>query len=92
MEELERNLFTDECRRFLATETNVADVGVSGGEEDVRRDQHGNVSRGGRPNLTETTLTRLGKEIRDKLCTKFQNANRERPTQNWFRQNNRFLD
>ncbi len=91
MDELEMSLFDDDCRRFLATETNVGSFGVAGGEDDVRRDAHGNVLRGGRPPTSQVTLTNIGKAIRDKLRNKVQLERRVRPSKNWFRHNNRFI-
>lgn len=91
MDELEKSLFDDECRRFLASETNVGSFGVVGGEQEVQRDADGNVSRGGRPQLSQVQLTNIGKAIRDRLRDKIQSERRERPRQNWFRENNRFM-
>lgn len=91
MEELEKSLFDDECRRFLASETNVGSFGVVGGEQEVRRDADGNVSRGGRPLALDVHLRNIGKEVRDRLRDKILSEGRERPRKNWFRENNRFM-
>lgn len=91
MDELERSLFDDDCRRFLATETNVGSFGVAGGEQEVRRDADGNVSRGGRPRKLDSQLTDMGKRIRNALRDKIRSGGHVRPPTNWFRDNNRFM-
>mmetsp|Transcript_5153 Transcript_5153/g.5681 ORF Transcript_5153/g.5681 Transcript_5153/m.5681 type:complete len:113 (+) Transcript_5153:833-1171(+) len=91
MDELERNLFDDDCRRFLATEMNVGSFGVVGGENEVRRDADGNISRGGRPRIRDSELTKMGKRIRDALRDKIRSGGHVRPPTNWFRNNNRFM-
>lgn len=91
MDELEISLFTDDCRRFLATEMNVGSFGVAGGENEVRRDSEGNISRGGRPRRHDVELTNMGRRIRDALRDKIKSGGHVRPPTNWFRDNNRFM-
>ncbi len=54
----DRDVFDDDCRRYLAThldqyEDEVYDVRVYGGEQDIRRDDDFSPSRGGRPKREE---------------------------------------
>ena len=91
---VERELFDEDCRRFMAEQSCVGtvNVGVHGGEMDVRRGQDGNPVVGGRPTLKEQAVRSEGLSLRQKLKDFIQRQRCERPSSNWFRKNNRVLD
>ena len=62
------------------------------GEMDVRRGQDGNPVVGGRPTSKEQAVRSEGLSVRQKLKDFMQRQRCERPSSNWFRQNNRVLD
>ena len=94
IDDIDKTIFDEDCRRFLAAQSNVGGgaVGVHGGENDIRRDANGNPSLGGRPTNLEAETTREGKTIRDRLKDFFQSQDCTRPPSNWYRENNRVFD
>ena len=89
---MERELFDDDCRRFLSAQSGVGSVGVHGGELDVRRDRQGNPSQGGRPSANEAQSNAEGKSMRKRLKSYMMSQRCERPATNWYRVNNRVMD
>ena len=88
---LDREIFNEDCRRFLAAQSGVG-AGVHGGEEDIRRDADGNPLTGGRPTNVEVSTTQEGRAIRDSLRDYLAAEGAERPASNWYRSNNRVLE
>ena len=88
----EISLFDEDCRRFMAAQSDVCSMGVQGGEDDIRRDANGNPSVGGRPTNAEQITTREGKSIRDSIRDYIASEERIRPPSNWYREKNRVLD
>ena len=64
---MDRDVFDEDCRRFMASQANVGRVGVDGGELELRRDPNGMVSVGGRPTNLDLETTREGKSLRQKI-------------------------
>jgi len=64
MDNVDKCIFDDECRRIFAIEPDIE--GVMGGEFDVRRNADGSILRGGRPTATDAESTAIGKQWRDK--------------------------
>lgn len=91
-DDAEKSLFDEDCRRFLAAQSNIGPIGVQGGEDDIRRDANGNPSVGGRPTNTEAEATREGKSIRESLRDYISSQDGTRPPSNWYRENNRVFD
>ena len=90
---MERDVFDDDCRRFMATQTGViGPVGVHGGETDERRDANGNPLIGGRPRNVDREIMAVGKTMRQGLSDYMSSQELNRPSANWFRQNNRIHD
>ena len=89
---MDRDVFDEDCRRFMASQANVGRVGVDGGELELRRDANGMVSVGGRPTNLDLETTREGKYLREKLRDHINSQDCHRPASNWFRANNRALD
>ena len=92
MGDLDKALFDEDCRRFMARHSNVGPVGVHGGEDDVCRDSDGNPLVGGRPTAVQTQTTNEDKLIRERLKNHVQSQGCVRPTVNWHRENNRMFD
>ena len=88
-ETMERSVFDDDNRRFLAASSSLEVGGVHGGEEDIRRDANGNIHTGGRPTKAETASTAYGRYWRLSICDEIARRKLERPRSNWYRVNNR---
>ena len=91
IDEIEKDLFNDDCRRYLATHSDMLGTGVEGGEDEICRDSNGDLLQGGRPILVESRTTAAGKLIRKKMENNIRFQNCERPRSNWFRESNRIL-
>ena len=92
MDLIDREIFDDECRLFYAVHP-AYDEGVNSGEEDVRRDKDGHVSRGGRPSNTEKNCSNLGKTLRNMLRDEIARQGLIRPQTNYYRERNHmFMD
>lgn len=90
--EMERSIFDEDHRRFMAVYPSIDSVGVHGGEEDTRLDSNGNPLTGGRPTNVDKSVTALGRNVRHALCDDMARKKLVRPKINWFRSNNRVLD
>lgn len=89
----DKSIFDEDCRRFLATQSNVRFVGVHGGEDDIRLDDNGNPYLGGHPtNIEAETTTCEGKAIRENIKEYIAKEECSRPPSNWYRENNRVFD
>jgi hypothetical protein len=69
---LDRSVFDDDCRCYLAThlEKNIGELtegGVHGGEQDVRHDDDFNQDWGGRPKADDADSEAVGRQWRDIL-------------------------
>ncbi len=85
-------IFDDDCRRFYAVNPFQNSEGVYGGEEDVRHNRDGSVSRGGRPVRAETFSTDVGRNWRDKHREEICRQGLMRPNTNWYRIHNRVFE
>jgi hypothetical protein len=65
---LDHDVFDNDCRRFFAANPFLEDIGVRGGEDDVRRNEDGDVSRGGRSLRAESSSADNGRQRRDAIC------------------------
>ena len=92
MEGIEREVFDDDVRRFLAVQPNVDESGVHGGDEDERLDAEGNPLTGGRPYKAEVESKNFGTEFRTQICEDINRKRLIRPKSNWYQVNNRVLD
>ena len=90
--DMEMSIFDEDHRRFMAVYPSIDNIGVHGGEEDVRLDANGNRLSGGRPSKLVTEVRKLGCNIRQTLCDDIARKKLIRPPVNWFRSNNRVLD
>lgn len=86
---LDRSVFDDDCRRFLAVTPSDTEGGVHGGEEDLRLDSNGNMYAGGRPTKDESAATKCGEKLRDELKKSIEDQGLKRPPTNWYKLNNR---
>ena len=84
MSEIERDVFDEYFRRFLAAESGVGRMGVVGGEEYRQV--------GGRPRNSEQVSAQLGCELHDKLRENVVAQDRHRPWANWYRTHVRVLE
>ena len=77
---VDKDIFDEDCRRFLATQLGVGVFGINGGEEDICREADGTPVRGGRPfnNKLQSTKERLEDGVR--------------PPTNWYRDHNRVFE
>jgi hypothetical protein len=89
---IDRAVFDEECRRFYAVNPFIDNVGVDSGECDVRRDEHGNQIRGGRPSRSEQASSAHGKFFRDSQRDEIRRQGLVRPMRNWYRVNNRTFE
>jgi hypothetical protein len=94
---LDRDVFDDDCRRYLAThleqhEDGVYDGGVYGGEQDIRRDENFNQLRGGRPKYDEANSEVVGRRWRENIRDEISRHELIRPHTNWYRSNNRIYE
>jgi len=89
---IDRGVFDDDCRRYLAVNPDIEEGGVHGGEEDTRQDANGNRLVGGRPSNAETLSTKNGRICRDAHCDEIARVRFVRPKSNWYRVNNRVLE
>ena len=85
----ERELFDDECRRFLAVNADMEEGGVHGGESDIQRDANFEPYRGGRPTSAESASEKLGRNWRDAHRDSISAQRLVRPLSNWYRSHNR---
>ena len=91
VEDIERELFSDDCRRFLAVHPTIDDGGVYGGEDDVRLDHNGNPLLGGRPWRAETESKNFGINLRNLVRDDIDRRRLVRPRSNWYQENNRVM-
>ena len=89
LDNFDRDLFEDECRRFF--HENPMDEGVYGGESDCCLDANGNPLRGGRRPRIEVTLAEMGKNWRDEHRDEIARRGLSRPRSNWYRDRNRVV-
>ena len=91
--EIDRAVFDDDCRRFLATilesGDEVFDGGVHGGELEIRRNEDFETLQGGRPKRNEADSEKVGKRFRDSIRDEITRQRLVRPQSNWYRINNR---
>ena len=66
-DQLDKDVFDEDCRRFLQSNMNVSSVGVHGGEEEERIDERGNRLVGGRPLSAETKAREIGMAMRNAI-------------------------
>ncbi|KAL7545061.1 hypothetical protein ACHAWF_014107 [Thalassiosira exigua] len=92
VEEIDRAIFDDDCRRYLANHPDMDEFGVFGGEEDDRLDENGNQHIGGRPTKNEEESRKHGKTVRQALCDQIAAKKLVRPPSNWYRANNRIVE
>ena len=85
-------VFDDDCRRFFSVHPEMDDIGVRGGEEDVQRNEEGEVSRGGRTSRAESHSANFGKQWRDNYRDEIARQHLVRPRSNWYRVNNRMFE
>jgi hypothetical protein len=85
----ERDIFDDDCRRFLAGNSDFTPGGIHGGEEEIQRDANFEPSRGGRPTRSETLSESVGRSARDSLRDSITRQRLIRPLSNWYRSHNR---
>ena len=91
-EEIEREVFDDDVRRFLAVHPNVDDYGVHGGEEDEQFYAEGIPLTGGRPFKAEVESKKIGMEFRKKVSEDIKQKRLTWPRSNWYQVNNLVLD
>ena len=89
---LNRDVFDEDCRRFFAIHPFLEDIGVRGGEDDIQRNQDGEVSRGGGSSRAETCSAHNSKQWRDMIRDEIARQNLVRPRSNWYRVNNCVFD
>ena len=89
---MDRAIFDDDCRRFFAVNPFMDDIGVRGGEDDIRRDEDGGVQRGGRSTRAETASTDYGRRWRDEHRDDIARQRLIRPRSNWYRLNDRTFE
>ena len=85
----ERDIFDDDCRRFLAVTPDFLQGGIHGGEDEVVRDANFEPYRGGRPTRAELESENIGREWRDGIRNSITAQRLIRPLSNWYRCNNR---
>ena len=88
---IEKAVFDEDCRRFLATNPGLDEGGVHGGEEEICRYVNGERSVGGRPSADDAGATVHGQAWRDSLRDEIARQKFVRPRSNWFRENNRVV-
>jgi len=91
-DQLDKDVFDEDCRQFLQSNMDVSSVGVHGGEEDERRDERGNKLIGRRPLSAETEAKEIGMTMRNAIRDELDRTNFSRPPSNFYRSNNRILN
>ena len=91
-DQLDKDVFDEDCRRFLQSNMDVCCVGVHGGEEDERHDERGNRFIGGRLHSAETEAREIGMAMRNAIRDELARTNFTRPPSNFYRSNNRILN
>jgi hypothetical protein len=90
---VDRSVFDDECRRYLSIHLNKEyEVGVYGGESDIRRNDNFEPLQGGRPNRKQSESKVVEKQWRDKIRDEITRQRLIRPATNWFHLNNQMYD
>jgi len=94
---LDREVFDDDCRRYLAThleqyEDGVYDGGVYGGEHDIRHDNDFSPLQGEHPKGKEFDSEVVGRRWRDDVRAEISRRGLIRPHTNWYRSNNCVYD
>ena len=94
---LDRSVLDDDWRQFLATNLELDpegwnDGGVYGGEQEIRRNDYFDQSRGGRPKAEEADSEAVGRWWRDSIRDEITRRRLVRPSTNWYRSNNRIHD
>jgi hypothetical protein len=92
LDHIDKDVFDEDCRRFLQSNLDVCSMGVHGGEEDERRDERGNRFAGGRPLSAETEAREIGMAMRNVIRDELMRTNFTRPLSNFYRINNRILN
>ena len=84
LEELDKVVFEDDCRRFRAVNLDLENYGVFGGDDEPQIR--------GRPTNNESISRKAGFDIRSGITSEVKRNKYTRPKANWFRENNRFLN
>lgn len=92
VDEIDKEVFDEDCRRFLAVHPEIDNGGVHGGEDDDKLDKNGNVLLSGRPKKGESDCAEHGKKLRKTLCNDIAERKLVRPKTNWYQENNRVLE
>lgn len=85
------DLFDEECRRFLAFNSDES-VEIHGGELDDRLDADGNRLVGGHPIKDDVVCSLKGKSLRVQLCHLIARNGYVRPATNWFKNRNGLIE
>ncbi len=91
MDGVDREVFDEECRRFYAVNPRIPE-GTYGGEDDLRRDDNGNLLRGGRPTTAERNSSDWGKTWRNMIRDEISRQRLVRPPTNYYRERNRLFE
>eukprot|EP00804_Cyclotella_cryptica_P030660 CCRYP_015674-RA/>CCRYP_015674-RA protein AED:0.26 eAED:0.14 QI:0/0/0/1/0/0/3/0/311 len=81
---LDKDVFDEDCRKFLQSNMDVCSVGVHGGDEDERRDERGNRFVSGRPLSAETEAREKGMAMRNAIWDEPVRTNFTRPPSNFY--------
>eukprot|EP00804_Cyclotella_cryptica_P030172 CCRYP_021197-RA/>CCRYP_021197-RA protein AED:0.74 eAED:0.39 QI:0/-1/0/1/-1/1/1/0/95 len=86
---LDKDVFEEDCRRFLQSNMDVCSVGVHGRGEEERGDERGNRFVGGRPLSAETEAREIGMAMRNAIWDELVRTNFTRPPSNFYQSNKR---
>ena len=94
LDELERSVFNEDSRRFLAVNPGYRANGVHEAHGEDLLDENGArvIACGGRPSTDDVACREAGVEIRESISSFVANKKERGPQINWFRENNRVLE
>ena len=94
LDELERSVFNEDSRRFLAVNPGHRANGAHEAHGEDLLDENGArvIACGGRPSTDDVACREAGVEIRESISSFIANKKERRPQINWFRENNRVLE
>ena len=86
VDSVEREIFEEDHRRYMAAYPTFDATGVHGGEEEERVDGRG------RPSNFTKEITEFGRKVRQTISDDIKDKRLVRPKCNWFRAHNRVLE
>ena len=91
-EYIDRKIFDEDCRRFLASSIDTTYFGIQGGEDGVKMNAYGKIFSGGKPFPEDLISNKKGEKLRNFLCNEIKRRKNLRQIANCYRKNDRMYE